>query len=142
MEGLQIGRYHVLNLIGEGGMGMVYKARDTKLDRLVALKFLTSKNRENESLHQRIIQEAKITSSLEHPNICTIYDIGQTEEGYIFIAMAHYEGETLKERLTNGHLSINEILDITIQVSFWVTGCAYSEYCTPRRKTFQYISTP
>jgi eukaryotic-like serine/threonine-protein kinase len=108
--------YKVLEKLGGGGMGVVYKAKDTKLDRYAALKFLPPHLLTDEEAKQRFIEEAKTASSLDHPNICTIYDIGETDEGQIFIAMACYEGETLKQKLKKGLLDIDEALGITIQI--------------------------
>ena len=97
MVGKTISHYKILEKLGSGGMGVVYKARDTKLDRFVALKFLPPHLNQDDELKRRFIREAKAASALDHNNICTIYDIDETEDGQIFIAMAYYESETLKE---------------------------------------------
>ncbi|MBX2819699.1 MAG: SUMF1/EgtB/PvdO family nonheme iron enzyme [Rhodothermaceae bacterium] len=117
MVGKQIGRYHILSRIGQGGVGTVYKAQDTKLNRLVALKFLMSIHSDRADMHQRFIQEAIITSSLQHPNICTIFDTGETEEGNTFIAMDYYKGETLQARLKRGFLSLDEVFSIILHIA-------------------------
>jgi serine/threonine protein kinase/tetratricopeptide (TPR) repeat protein len=112
-----ISHYRVLEKLGEGGMGVVYKAQDTKLDRLVALKFLPHRLGTDEKEKQRFIQEARAASALDHPNICTIHEIDETDDGQMFIAMAYYEGETLKEKISQGPLEPREALDIAIQIA-------------------------
>jgi len=96
-------------------MGVVYKARDTKLDRDVALKFLPPDLTSDPEAKERFIQEAKAASALEHPNICNVHEIGETEEGKSFIVMACYTGETLKNKIQRGRLRLEEALDIAIQ---------------------------
>ena len=122
MIGKTISHYKILEKLGEGGMGVVYKAEDTRLKRTVALKFLPPELTLNEEAKKRFIQEAQAASALEHPNICSIHDIGETEDGRMFMAMPRYEGQTLKERLDKGAngrspLYINECLDIAIQIA-------------------------
>jgi serine/threonine protein kinase len=80
-------------------MGVVYKAEDIKLKRTVALKFLPTELTKNEKARQRFIQEAQAASALDHPNICVIHEIDETEDGQMFICMAYYEGETLEEKV-------------------------------------------
>jgi hypothetical protein len=111
-----ISHYKILEKLGTGGMGIVYKAMDLNLDRLVAIKFLPPSFIINDETKQRFIQEAKTASSIDHPNICTIYEIDETEDGQMFIAMACYEGETLKERITREPLEINEAINIIKQI--------------------------
>jgi serine/threonine protein kinase len=103
MIGKTIHHYEILEKLGSGGMGTVYKARDTKLDRFVALKFLPPYLSQAEHEKARFIHEAKAASALDHPNICSIYEIGETEQGQMFIAMACYEGESLKDKIGRGH---------------------------------------
>src|SRR5262245_3444472 len=98
-------------------MGIVYAARDLKLGRRVALKFLPPQWCHDESAKQRFIREAQAASSTDHRNICTIHDIETADDGQLFIVMAYYEGETLKKRLESGPLPIEEALDIATQVS-------------------------
>ncbi|GMQ82582.1 MAG: hypothetical protein BMS9Abin05_2036 [Rhodothermia bacterium] len=93
-------------------MGVVYKALDTKLDRTLALKFLPQDMSANEDAKQRFIQEAKAASALDHPNICTIHDIGETDSGELYIVMAYYEGQTLGYRLGNEEFSIDRSVEI------------------------------
>ena len=121
MIGKTISHYKILEKLGEGGMGVVYKARDTKLDRFVALKFLPPHLSQTKEEKNRFIHEAKAASALDHPNICTIYEINETEEGRMFIAMACYEGDSLKEKIERGPLAIEEAIDIGIQISQGLT---------------------
>jgi len=117
MIGKTISHYKILEKLGSGGMGVVYKAQDTKLDRFVALKFLPPHLSQAEEEKKRFIHEAKAASALDHNNICTIYEIGETEDGQMFIAMACYEGESLKEKIERGPLQIDEAIDITVQIA-------------------------
>ncbi|MFQ5709521.1 MAG: serine/threonine-protein kinase, partial [bacterium] len=117
MIGKTISHYKILQKLGTGGMGVVYKAQDTKLDRFVALKFLPPHLSQDEENKKRFIQEAKAASALDHPNICTIYEVGETEDGQMFIAMAYYEGESLKAKIQGGPLPIDEVLNIAIQIA-------------------------
>lgn len=114
MIGTIIQQYEILEQIGEGGMGVVYKARDTKLDRFVALKFLTKNVGSSETDRQRFMQEAKAAATLNHPNICTIYDVAE-HEGQLFIAMEYIDGETLRDRKNN--ISLKQSIEIGIQIS-------------------------
>jgi formylglycine-generating enzyme required for sulfatase activity/dienelactone hydrolase len=117
MIGQTISHFHVLEKLGGGGMGVVYLAEDTRLKRKVALKFLPPHLSTDTAARQRFEQEAKAASALDHPNVCTIYEIGDAEDGQTFIAMAHYEGETLKEKLERGALQTGEALEIAQQVA-------------------------
>jgi serine/threonine protein kinase len=117
MIGKTIHHYKILEKLGSGGMGTVYKAEDTKLDRSVALKFLAPHLSRAEEEKKRFIHEAKAASALDHPNICNIYEINETEDGQMFIAMACYEGESLKVKISRGPLSVEEALDIAIQIA-------------------------
>jgi serine/threonine protein kinase/Tfp pilus assembly protein PilF len=114
--GKTIAHYKILERLGGGGMGMVYKAQDLKLDRFVALKFLLPYFSDDEEGRKRFIQEAKAASALDHPNICSIFEIGETEDEQIFIVMAYYEGETLKQKIQRGPMQVDEALDIVIQI--------------------------
>jgi serine/threonine protein kinase/formylglycine-generating enzyme required for sulfatase activity/dienelactone hydrolase len=117
MEGQTLSHYKVLERLGGGGMGVVYKALDVRLDRFVALKFLPTDLTRDDDARQRFIQEAKAASALDHPNICTIHEIDATPDDQQFIAMAYYEGETLSKRLKRGSPSVDEALDISIQIA-------------------------
>ena len=108
MIGRQILHYKVLEELGRGGMGVVYKAQDLKLDRFVALKFLSPQLGEDEEDKKRFTLEAKAASALDHNNICTIYEIGEIADGQSFIAMAYDDGETLKKKIERGLLNLEE----------------------------------
>ena len=115
--GPTVPRYQILGLVGIGGMGVVYRAEDTRLGRAVALKFLPPMLTPNSRAKARFLDEARAASALDHPNICTIYEVGETAEGQLYLAMAFYEGETLKHRLARGPLPAAEALDIALQVA-------------------------
>jgi serine/threonine protein kinase/Flp pilus assembly protein TadD len=110
-------KYKIIEILGRGGMGIVYKAEDIKLKRAIALKFLSVGLTQNSEARERFIQEAQAASALDHPNICNIHEIGETENGQMFIAMAFYEGETLKDRINRGPLEFKEALEISSQIS-------------------------
>ncbi len=116
MIGKRISHYKILEKIGKGGMGVVYKAQDTKLDRVVALKFLPEQSMADEDAKGRFIQEAKAASAIDHPNIATVHDIDEVE-GQSFISMAYIEGKPLKELAMTGGLSIQEVVKIAIQAA-------------------------
>jgi dienelactone hydrolase len=117
MEGRLLSHYRVLDRLGGGAMGVVYYGLDLRLDRHVALKFLPPELSRDPDARERLTQEAKAASSLDHPNLCTIHDIDTTPEGQLFIAMAYYEGVTLKRRIAAGPLTVDEALDIAIQMA-------------------------
>ena len=112
----KVGHYEILELLGRGGMGAVYRARDLILGRQVALKFLSSDFQKDNEAVDRFIQEAKSVAQLDHPNICTIYEIGTEASGIPFIAMACYEGETLRSRMNRGLLPAGQAVEITVQM--------------------------
>ena len=114
MIGKTISHYKILEELGSGGMGVVYKAKDTKLKRTVALKFLPQELTSDSEAKERFVQEAQTASSLDHTNICTIYEIDETDDGQLFIAMAYCSGETVKEKIAHGALKLSEALDIAI----------------------------
>jgi serine/threonine protein kinase/tetratricopeptide (TPR) repeat protein len=116
MIGRTVSHYKILEKLGEGGMGVVYKAEDTKLRRIVALKFLPSELTRDAEAKARFIQEAQAASALDHSNICAIHEIDETADGQLFISMAHYEGETLKERIKRGPLAALEAIRIAAQI--------------------------
>ncbi len=117
MIGETISHYKILEKLGEGGMGVVYKAQDTKLDRTVALKFLPPQVSINEDEKKRFIHEAKAAAALDHPNICSVYEIDETENSQMFIVMAYYEGETLKEKIERGRIETEQVIKLAIQLS-------------------------
>ena len=98
-------------------MGVVYQARDARLGRTVALKFLPAQWSHDEEARQRFIREAQAASATNHPNICTIHDIETAPDGQLFIVMAYYDGQTLKQRLASGPLPVDEALDIATQIA-------------------------
>ncbi len=115
LTGTIISRYEILEPLGAGGMGVVYKAKDTRLHRMVALKFLTEAHtREPEAL-KRFEREARAASALNHPNICTVYDVGE-HDNRPFLILELLEGETLQERVRRGPLDVGELLDFGIQL--------------------------
>lgn len=116
-RGQRVSHYEILEKLGGGGMGVVYKARDLRLERIVALKFLPPHLSTDEEAKERFLIEAQAAAALDHPNICTIHEIGETRDGQLFIAMPCYEGETLKQRIGQGPLPVEEALSITTQVA-------------------------
>jgi eukaryotic-like serine/threonine-protein kinase len=115
--GQTVSHYKILEKLGGGGMGVVYKAEDTHLKRTVALKFLPAAFSLDPDAKARFRQEAEAASALDHPNICTVHDIDETADGQIFISMACYEGETLKKRIERGPLQLHDAIDIALQVA-------------------------
>ena len=116
MIGQTISHYRITEKLGEGGMGVVYKAEDTKLKRFVALKFLRSDVLEDEEHKERFLREAQAAAALDHPNICTVYEIDEAE-GRTFLSMAFLEGQTVKEKFKERPLKLDEALDIAIQTA-------------------------
>ena len=116
MIGRTISHYKILSLLGEGGMGVVYQAEDTKLDRSVALKFLAPHLVQDPEVRKRFEREAKAAASLDHANVCTVYEIDEAE-GKTFIAMAYVEGESLDQKIAVGPLRLVEALDIARQIA-------------------------
>ena len=116
LVGRRLGPYEILSLLGKGGMGEVYLARDTRLDRQVALKILPLEVTQDPERLKRFVREAKAASALEHPNIATIHELGEAE-GIHYIVMEYVKGETLEARVRKGRLELAEILDIGIQVA-------------------------
>ncbi|MEF8794854.1 MAG: protein kinase [Salinivenus sp.] len=118
LEGTQVGRYVVEEHLGGGGMGVVYRARDTELERPVALKFLPPHLATHPEAEKRFVREARAAAALDHANIATIHEIGETEEGRRFIAMAFYAGATLKETLSReGPLPVEEAVGYATQIA-------------------------
>ncbi|HRB12645.1 MAG TPA: serine/threonine-protein kinase, partial [Vicinamibacteria bacterium] len=116
MIGQTVSHYRITSKLGSGGMGIVYEAEDTKLGRHVAIKFLPAEMAQNPSLLERFQREARASSALNHPGICTVYEIDQ-HEGQHFIVMELLEGETLDKRIRRGALELGALLEFGIQVA-------------------------
>ena len=110
-------KYDLGEMLGSGGMGVVYKARDVQLGRTVALKFLPPELARDPAAKARFFREARAASALDHPNVCTIYEFGETEEHQLYLAMACYDGETLRSKLSRGPLEVSEALDCALQAA-------------------------
>jgi serine/threonine-protein kinase len=115
--GATVAQYRIEDVLGRGGMGVVYRATDTRLDRIVALKFLPPHRWVDRQARERLLLEARAVAALDHPNICTVHEVGETPEGVLFLAMPYYEGETLRERLTRGPLNTGAAADIATQAA-------------------------
>src|SRR4029077_8345660 len=114
--GTKLGPYEILSLLGEGGMGTVYKARDSRLDRFVAIKLLRADLADQPELRERLVREARSIASLNHPHICTLHDIGH-QDNSDFLVMEYLEGETLAQRLERGPLPLDEVLRNATEIS-------------------------
>ncbi|MFL5617332.1 MAG: protein kinase domain-containing protein [Gemmatimonadaceae bacterium] len=115
--GQSVGRYRVLEQVGGGGMGIVYRATDERLGRAVALKFLHPRFGADDSAAERFRHEARTVASLEHPNVCTVHEIGETDDGQLYLAMPLYHGETLQQRIARGPLPVGEAVGIAVQIA-------------------------
>jgi len=115
--GSVIGPYALVERIGGGGMGIVYRALDTRADRSVALKLMQPRFTEDATAVKRFQLEASLVATLDHPNICAVHEVGETADGRLYLVMPLYEGETLRQRLARGPLPVGEAIDITVQVT-------------------------
>jgi eukaryotic-like serine/threonine-protein kinase len=115
-SGTRLGPYEILSPLGAGGMGEVYRAKDTRLDRIVAIKVLPAHLSSDPELKQRMEREAKAISALQHANICTLHDIG-AQNGTDFLVMEYLEGQTLAERLAKGALPLGQVLKIGTEIA-------------------------
>jgi serine/threonine protein kinase len=114
--GTRLGAYEILSLIGSGGMGEVYETRDTRLDRIVAIKVLPAQLADGPRFRERFDREARAISALDHPHICALYDVG-VQDGTSYLVMQYLEGETLDTRLRKGALTVNHALQCAMQIA-------------------------
>ncbi|MEZ4702582.1 MAG: protein kinase, partial [Rhodothermales bacterium] len=117
LVGQPLAHYQVIEVIGSGGMGVVYRAEDTRLHRTVAIKLLPPLLKEDEQARRRFMREARASSALDHANICTVYEVNEAEEGHFFIVMPCYAGMTLDVRLNEGPLPIDTAIDLCLQIA-------------------------
>ncbi|MEE8549912.1 MAG: serine/threonine-protein kinase, partial [Gemmatimonadota bacterium] len=115
--GRTVSHYDVVDVLGAGGMGVLYRATDTRLGRTVALKFLPPQWSLDGAFKARFEREARAVAALDHPNVCAIHEIGETDEGQLFIAMAFYDGETVKEKIARGPLAVDEAMELAAQAA-------------------------
>src|ERR1700726_5345429 len=121
LPGRRLGPYEILSAIGAGGMGEVYRAKDTRLNRIVAIKVLPPHLAHSPELRERLEREARTIASLNHPHICTLYDIGH-QDGTDFLVMEYLEGETLAQRLVKGPLPLEQVLQYAIEIADALDG--------------------
>jgi serine/threonine-protein kinase len=135
--GQTVSHYRIVERLGGGGMGVVYKALDTHLDRFVALKLLSPELTKDRDANDRFMQEAQAASALDHPNVCTIHEIDETAGHELFLTMAYYEGETLKKGIERGPLPVEDALNFAIQMAGPVAS-APGRRRAPRREAGQH----
>jgi len=112
-SGTRLGPYEIVGQLGEGGMGQVYRARDTRLDRSVAIKVLSDQISHDPQFKDRFQREARVISQLEHPNICSLYDVGE-DAGMFYLVMQYLEGDTLAAALATGPMAVNTAMKIAM----------------------------
>jgi len=141
MLGKIVSHYRILEKLGGGGMGVVYKAENTKLERFVALKFLTDQVVQDKQAYQRFLHEARAAATLNHPNVCTIYEVGE-HEGKPFIAMEYLEGHTLNHVIEGKPLQTDTLLDLAIQTTEWSRRRSLEGHRAPRHQAGEYLCNP
>ena len=129
-SGTKLGPYEIVASLGAGGMGEVYRARDTRLDRIVAIKILSTQLSDNPELKQRFEREARTVSSLNHPHICQLFDVG-SQDGTDFLVMEFLDGETLAERLRRGVIPLPELLKVGMRSRGSPGDRAPCRHCAP-----------
>jgi serine/threonine protein kinase len=117
MIGKKLAHYRILDELGRGGMGVVYRARDEKLDRIVAVKFLASHLMSDDRARERFVREARAAAMLQHDSICAVHEVQETPEGDLFIVMPLYDGQVLKDIIQEGPLDPDRALGITRQIA-------------------------
>src|SRR6188474_3694903 len=115
-RGVRLGPYEIVSILGAGGMGQIYRARDVRLDRAVAIKLLPEEFSGRADRRQRFHHEARLISALSHPHICGLFDVGE-QDGIAFLVMEYVEGETLDDRLTRGPLPAADVLKYAVQIA-------------------------
>lgn len=128
-SGTKLGPYEIQSPLGAGGMGEVYRARDPRLDRIVAIKILPSHLSENAEARQRFEREARTISSLNHPNVCTLHDVGY-QDGIDYLVMEYLEGETLADRLRRGPMPVEQVLKYGIEICEGLEKRIAAAWCT------------
>jgi len=141
LEGRQIGSYNILSLLGRGGMGEVYLAQDSKLDRKVALKFLPEELEQDSTARKRFLREAKSAAALDHPFICHIHEVGEAE-GKSFISMEYIQGETLSQKLTEGPLPLKNALQTAVEIAEALEAAHKNDIVHRDLKTSNIMLTP
>src|ERR1700751_5544982 len=120
VSGTRLGPYEIISALGAGGMGEVYRARDTRLDRVIAIKVLPERFSQDPQFRLRLEQEARTISKLSHPNICTLHDIGH-QQGIDFLVLEFVEGQTLRELISSGQLAMHRMIAIAVQIADGLT---------------------
>src|SRR2546426_7835108 len=123
LVGQRVAHYQIVALLGSGGMGEVYLAHDTRLGREIALKLLPAQFTTDKDRLRRFEQEAHAASTLSHPNVCMIHEVGETEVGRHYIAMEYVEGVTLRQRMTEARLKLSEAFGMAVWVELGCSGC-------------------